>query len=74
MQSVILGLQITSGILLAILILLQNRGSGLSGAAFGNLGGGSFTSTKRGAEKVISNLTVVLAIAFVVLSFISSVI
>jgi preprotein translocase subunit SecG len=55
----------TSQIVLAVLlvagILLQARGTGL-GAAFG--GGGNVYRTKRGAEKKIFQLTIVLAILF----------
>jgi protein translocase SecG subunit len=57
-----------------MLILAQNRGEGLSGAAFGGGGGGGFYGTKRGAEKVMANATIVLAILFVVLSFAASVV
>ena len=55
----------TSQIVLAALlvgsILLQARGTGL-GAAFG--GGGNVYRTKRGAEKKIFQLTIVLSILF----------
>ena len=75
MAVVIQILQIISSILLILLILSQNRGSGLSGAAFGGGdGGGGFYGTKRGAEKIMANATVITAIAFVVLSFASSVV
>lgn len=55
----------TSQIILAILlvasILLQARGTGL-GATFG--GGGNVYRTKRGAEKKIFQLTIMLSILF----------
>ena len=54
--------------LLILVILLQNRSTGLS-ATFG--GAGSFQSTKRGAEKVLAQMTVVLAVLFLILAFIA---
>ena len=65
MHSVILSLQIIVSILLVLAILLQQRGAGL-GAALG--GGGEFYSTKRGAEKILANATIVLVVLFLGLS------
>lgn len=53
--------QITLSGLLVIFILLQSKGSGLSGV-FG--GEGNVYRTKRGAEKVIFIATIVVAILF----------
>lgn len=53
--------QIGVSVLLIILILLQARGVGL-GSTFG--GEGNFYFTKRGAEKTIFILTIIVAIAF----------
>jgi preprotein translocase subunit SecG len=53
-------------ILLMLAILVQNRGAGLSAALGG--GGDTITTTKRGAEKVLYNATIVLAILFVLTS------
>ncbi|NIA18375.1 MAG: preprotein translocase subunit SecG [Actinobacteria bacterium] len=53
--------QIIIAILLMLAILLQNRGSGLSGV-FG--GGGDVYRTKRGVEKTLFTATIVLAILF----------
>ncbi len=52
-------------ILLILAILIQNRSSGLS-ATFG--GSGTVRVTKRGAEKVIFQATIVLAVLFVLSS------
>ena len=49
------------GALLALLILLQHRASGLS-ATFGGTGGAYVQ--RRGAEKVLFKLTIWLAVAF----------
>lgn len=58
---------IVSGILI-VLILLQQRGTGL-GAAFG--GGGGFYATRRGLQKKIFWLTVVTGILFLVLALLN---
>ena len=55
--------------LLSLLILLQQRGSGM-GSAIGGSGGGEFYATKRGAEKVLATITVVLAVVFCANAFI----
>lgn len=52
-------------VLLVSVILLQSKGVGLS-AAFG--GGGEVFRTKRGAEKIIFMMTIVLAILFALTS------
>ena len=57
--------QLVVGILLIVVILLQNKGGGL-GAAFG--GGESIQTTRRGAEKGLYNITIVLAAIFIALS------
>lgn len=54
--------QLVISVLLIIAVLLQNRGSGLSGA-FG--GGGEGFHTKRGLEKFLFNTTVVLGVLFI---------
>ena len=61
MGQIILIIQVVVSILMTILILAQNKDGGLS-AGMG--GGQSFTSVKRGAEKVIYRLTIFLTILF----------
>ena len=63
MHNTLMYLQIVISLLLALSILLQNRSAGL-GSAFGGTGG--FTVAKRGAEKVLSNITIVLMVAFII--------
>ena len=58
--------QIVVSILLIIAILLQNRGAGL-GSAFG--GSGGVYLTKRGLEKKLFIVTIILAVLFFSLSF-----
>ncbi|MEK7653198.1 MAG: preprotein translocase subunit SecG [Patescibacteria group bacterium] len=53
---------------LIVVIILQNRGSGL-GAAFG--GDSNVYRTKRGMEKFLFRATVVIAIIFFVTAFIN---
>lgn len=58
--------QIIVSIILIVLILLQQRGSGLSSV----FGGGEMSSyqTKRGLEKIIFYLTIFFAVLFLGLS------
>lgn len=62
MRTILFVSQIAISILLALSILVQQKGAGLS-ATFGGTGG--FYTTKRGAEKVLSIATIVLAVLFV---------
>lgn len=57
--------QLIVSILLILMIMVQNRSSGLS-ATFG--GSGTVSTTKRGAEKIVFRATIVLAILFVLSS------
>lgn len=55
--------QVTISILLTLIVLVQNKDEGLSAASGG---GQSFQSTRRGAEKIIFRITVVLATLFLI--------
>lgn len=61
MQTLLMVFQVIISILLSLSILVQQRGTGLS-ATFG--GSGGFYTSKRGAERVLSTATVVLAVLF----------
>lgn len=61
MKSAITIFQVIVSIGLIVVILLQSRGSGLSGI-FG--GSGAVFRTKRGIEKTLFTLTIILAIFF----------
>jgi protein translocase SecG subunit len=50
-----------SMIIMTILILLQTRGAGL-GAGLG--GGGEVNTTRRGSDKTIHQITIIMAIVF----------
>ena len=55
-------IQIVSAVLLVIVILMQNKGTGL-GAAFGG-GDGEVARKKRGAEKGLFIVTIILSLVF----------
>ncbi len=59
--------QVVMGILLMAAVLLQARGSSL-GETFG--GSGVFYGTRRGPERMLYYITVVLAVLFVASSFV----
>lgn len=59
--------QIVIAVLLIVVILLQNRGTSLSGV-FG--GSSNVFQTKRGVEKVLFIITIVLAVLFFGLSIV----
>ncbi|OGF51492.1 preprotein translocase subunit SecG [Candidatus Giovannonibacteria bacterium RIFCSPHIGHO2_01_FULL_43_100] len=61
-------LMIGTATLLVIAILFQQKGSGLS-SAFG--GEGNIYTTKRGLEKILFRITIVLGILFLVLSLLN---
>lgn len=61
--------QILLATLLVIVLLMQAKGAGISST----LGGGASSSfrTRRGIEKSLFNLTIVLAAAFLIVSIIA---
>ena len=61
MQNILYIVQIVVSLLLIMIILLQQKGSGL-GSTFG--GDGAVYRTKRGAEKTIFRLTIILSFIF----------
>lgn len=68
MSQTLLILQIILAILLIMSILLQHRGTSLGGA-FG--GGGEVYRSRRGAEKFLFYLTIVLAGLFVIMAIVN---
>lgn len=64
--------QMLISIILIVVVLLQARGGDI-GAAFGGGGGGGQSSfrTRRGLEKTLFQLTIVLAFVFVAMSAVS---
>lgn len=66
MKTFLIVLQIIVSILFILSVMVQQRSSGLS-SAFGGQAG-SIQSTKRGAEKVVFNASIILAILFVLIA------
>jgi protein translocase SecG subunit len=54
-------ISIVSMVIMTILILMQTRGAGL-GAGLG--GGGEVNTTRRGSDKTIHQITIIMAIIF----------
>jgi protein translocase SecG subunit len=69
MNIVLAIIQIILSLVLIAAILLQNTESGLGGA-FGGSDDGSVGHTRRGAEKMMFRATIVIAVIFIVVSFI----
>ena len=61
MKIFLLVIQIILSLLLAFLILLQGKGSGLDRPFFGGIG---VYSTRRGVEKVVFYATIAVAVLF----------
>ena len=57
--------QIIVSVTLILVIILQARGSGFGGALGGS---SSFFRTRRGAEKTLFQLTIVLVVVFILMS------
>ena len=66
-------IQIGLSILLVAVILLQQTGAGLGGA-FGGSDSSSGFHTRRGAEKILFNATIVIAILFSATAFLTLII
>jgi preprotein translocase subunit SecG len=65
--------QLLISIVLIVVILLQSKGTDI-GSAFGGggpVGGGSSFRTRRGLEKTLFQLTIVLAVVFLLISALS---
>lgn len=71
MNSMLPWVQIILSILLTISILLQKSDAGLGGAFGSGNDGGSTYHTRRGFEKFLFRLTIVLAILLVVSSILA---
>lgn len=65
MRSTVSLIQIILGVLLVLVIIIQQKGSGLGSAFGGEMG---FYRTKRGAEKLLFYATIALAVAFLISS------
>ena len=65
MSTILLIVQILLSIALVGVILMQSQGSGM-GSSFG--GGGEFYRSRRGIEKVLLRVTVIIAVLFLLSS------
>lgn len=63
--------QMIAGVLLVVLILIQSKGTGLGSTFGGEMG---FYATKRGAEKMLFVVTIVLSALFLISLLVSVVI
>lgn len=63
MQNFFLIAEIVLGLLLIVLIVLQSKGTGMGSTFGGDMG---FYGTKRGAEKMLFVLTIIVATLFLV--------
>lgn len=63
MGNVVALIQIILGIILAGVILLQAKGTGLGSTFGGDLG---FYGTKRGAEKILFIFTIIISVLFLI--------
>ena len=68
MINILYIVQIILGVTLTGLVIVQSKNSG-AGAVFG--GDTSFRTTRRGLDKTLFNLTVVVSIAFFLLALLS---
>jgi len=60
--------QMLISIVLIVVVLLQTRGADIGSAFGGGGGGGSTFRTRRGLEKTLFQLTIVLAFIFLAIS------
>ena len=67
MKPVIFLIQIIAGVLLVLVVLIQQKGTGLGSSFGGDL---SFYRTKRGAEKLLFYATIVLSTIFILISLV----
>ncbi len=65
MKIILTIIQITVAVSLICVVLIQSQGTGL-GTVFG--GGGGFYRSKRGIEKLVVYLTILLAALFLIVS------
>lgn len=63
--------QLLISLILIVVVLLQSRGGDIGAAFGGGGGGGSSFRTRRGLEKTLFQLTIVLAVIFVGMSALS---
>lgn len=65
MKNFFLIIQIATALIAIILVVIQSKGTGIGSSFGGDMG---FYGTKRGAEKMLFGLTIVVSILFVISS------
>jgi protein translocase SecG subunit len=65
MKNLFLTLQIITAVVTIILVVIQSKGTGIGSTFGGDMG---FYGTKRGAEKMLFVLTILVASVFVISS------
>ncbi len=68
MNQILLIVQIITGLLTIVLVILQSKGTGIGSTFGGDMG---FYSTKRGAEKMLFIFTIVVATIFFITSLLA---
>ena len=68
LDKILIIIQVVLGVLLMAVILIQARGASF-GEAFG--GSSTFYGTRRGSERTLFTITIVIAAAFVVVALVS---
>jgi preprotein translocase subunit SecG len=63
-------IQIIVSVVLVLAIILQAKGSGLGSLMGGDGGGFGITKTRRGLEKTLFQLTIILAAVFLIISLV----
>lgn len=65
MKDFFLTIQILTALITIVLVVIQSKGTGIGSTFGGDMG---FYGTKRGAEKMLFVLTIILATTFVISS------
>ncbi len=67
MKFIVSIIQIITSITLIIVVLMQDRGEGI-GESLGGTQSGGFSKTKRGMEKTLHTITIILVVLFALTS------
>ena len=68
MKNIFLTVQIVTGLITIIVIILQSKGTGIGSTFGGDMG---FYGTKRGAERMLFVFTIVVGVLFVISSLLA---
>lgn len=65
MKNIFLTIQIATALITIVLVVIQSKGTGIGSTFGGDMG---FYGTKRGAERLLFGLTILIAVLFVISS------